>query len=63
MGAGPLGPLTPETVYVNYFDGISDSKTKALMQIFCDLIAKHNPRATHFLFSSTGGSTNAGFTF
>jgi len=29
---------------VNYFDGIDDGKTKALMAVCSDIVAKHKPK-------------------
>lgn len=52
----------PDTVYVNYFDAIDDAKTKGLMAVCADIVAQQKPRAIYFLFSSTGGSVNAGIT-
>jgi ATP-dependent protease ClpP protease subunit len=51
-----------ETIYVNYFDSINDSKTKALMAICSDIVAKQKPRVIYFLFSSLGGQVNSGIT-
>jgi ATP-dependent protease ClpP protease subunit len=51
-----------DTFYVNYFDGIDDSKVKSLMGIFTDIVAKQKPKTIYFLFSSGGGSVNAGIT-
>src|SRR5215467_10757045 len=51
-----------ETIYVNYFDSIDESKTKALMAICSDIVAKQKPHTLYFLFSSMGGSVNAGIT-
>jgi ATP-dependent Clp protease, protease subunit len=51
-----------ETIYVNYFDGIDESKTKALMAVCSDIVAKQKPHTIYFLFSSGGGSVNAGIT-
>jgi ATP-dependent protease ClpP protease subunit len=51
-----------DTIYVNYFDSIDDAKTKALMAICSDIVAKQKPKTIYFLFSSTGGSVNAGVT-
>jgi ATP-dependent protease ClpP protease subunit len=56
-------PQNPsETIYVNYFDSINDSKTKALMAICSDIVAKQKPRTIYFLLSSVGGQVNAGIT-
>ena len=49
-----------QTVYVSYYDVINDQKTKALMALCANLIAQHNPERVYFLFSSTGGSVDAG---
>jgi len=51
-----------ETIYVNYFDSITDAKTKAFMAVCSDIVAKHKPRTIYFLFSSVGGQVNAGVT-
>jgi ATP-dependent protease ClpP protease subunit len=53
---------TPETIYVNYFDTIDESKAKALMAICSDIVAKQKPKNIYFLFSSNGGGVNAGIT-
>lgn len=52
-----------ETIYVNYFDNIDEAKTKSLMAICSDIVAKQKPKTIYFLFSSMGGSVNAGITF
>ncbi len=52
----------PETIYVNYFDTIDEAKTKALMAICSDIVAIQKPKSIYFLFSSVGGSVNAGIT-
>jgi len=51
-----------DTIYVNYFDLINEAKTKALMAICSDIVAKNKPKTLYFLFSSVGGSVNAGIT-
>ncbi len=51
-----------ETIYVNYFDGIDESKAKAFMAICSDIVAKQKPKTIYFLFSSNGGGVNAGIT-
>lgn len=55
-------PAAIDTIYVNYFDSINDAKTKALMAICSDIVAKQKPRTIYFLFSSVGGQVNAGIT-
>lgn len=39
MSTAPTTPPT-DTIYVNYFDSINDAKTKALMAICSDIVAK-----------------------
>jgi ATP-dependent protease ClpP protease subunit len=51
-----------DTIYVNYFDSIDEGKTKALMAICSDIVAKQKPKTIYFLFSPMGGSVNAGIT-
>jgi len=53
---------TDDTIYVNYFDGIDDSKVKSLMAICSDIVANQKPKTIYFLFSSNGGGVNAGIT-
>jgi ATP-dependent protease ClpP protease subunit len=55
-------PRSIDTIYVNYFDSITDAKTKALMAICSDIVAKQKPRAIYFLFSSAGGQVPSGIT-
>lgn len=50
-----------DTIFVNYFDSITDQKAKALMAICADLMLR-KPTQLYFLFSSQGGSVNAGIT-
>lgn len=49
-----------KTVYVNFYDSINDAKVKAIMTIFTDIIAKHNPDTIYCLFSSGGGLVDPG---
>ena len=49
-----------QTVYVSYYDVISDQKTRSLMALCANIIAQHSPGQLYFLFSSTGGSVDAG---
>jgi ATP-dependent Clp protease, protease subunit len=53
-------PQPHKTIYINYFDGINESKVKALMAICSDIVASQRPDTLYFLFSSNGGSVNAG---
>ena len=63
MATQPPAPQSPiDTIYVNYFDSINDAKTKALMAICSDIVAKQKSRTIYFLFSSVGGQVNAGIT-
>jgi len=62
MGTPTLSQPLVDTIYVNYFDSINDSKTKALMAICSDIVAKHKPQTIYFLFSSLGGQVNSGIT-
>jgi len=55
-------PSQIDTIYVNYFDSITDAKTKALMAICSDIVAKQKPRTIYFLFSSAGGQVASGIT-
>jgi ATP-dependent Clp protease protease subunit len=55
-------PQQPDIFYINYFDIINESKVKGLMAICNDIIAKVKPRELYFLFSSNGGSVDAGIT-
>jgi ATP-dependent protease ClpP protease subunit len=55
--------MPQDTIYVNYFDNIDEAKTKALMAICTDIVAKQKPKTIYFLISSVGGSVNAGVTF
>lgn len=47
-------------VYVSYYDAINEPKAKAFMQAAAQIIAQANPGQLYFLFSSTGGSIDAG---
>jgi ATP-dependent Clp protease protease subunit len=49
-----------QTVYISYYDVINEQKTKSLMALCADIIAQYNPGRLYFLFSSTGGSVDAG---
>lgn len=58
----PQPPHQPKVVYINYFDGINDAKTKVLMAVCSEILVKHKPDCLYFLFSSNGGNVNAGIT-
>jgi ATP-dependent Clp protease, protease subunit len=51
-----------ETIYINYFDVIDEKRVKAIMSICSDIIANAHPKTLYFLFSSNGGSVDAGVT-
>ena len=48
------------TVYLSYYDTINEQKTKAFMEACANAIAQTAPSQLYFLFSSTGGSVDAG---
>ena len=48
--------------YINYFDQIDATRAKALMSICTDIITQRKPDELYFLFSSPGGSVQAGIT-
>ncbi len=63
----PSLPLPPKasppkrkTVYINFYDGINESKAKTLMGIISEIYGKQKPDELYFLFSSPGGSVSAG---
>jgi ATP-dependent Clp protease protease subunit len=61
--AQPNLPSMPSGVfYVNYFDGISDSKVRGLMGLCTEIISKVKPAHLYFALSSPGGSVAAGIT-
>ena len=49
-----------QTLYISYYDAINDQKTRALMALCANVIAQQSPDRLYFLFSSTGGSVDAG---
>ncbi len=57
-------PITqsPDIFYITYFDAIDDSKVKRLMALLTDIIVNVKPKELYFLFSSNGGSVDAGIT-
>src|SRR5881396_644821 len=61
--SSPTAVPEPKTIYINYFDGINEAKVKVLMAVCSELIGKQHPDQLYFLFSSNGGSINAGITF
>lgn len=49
-----------KTVYISYYDSINEQKAKALMQVCAQIITQDQPTQLYFLFSSVGGSVDAG---
>lgn len=50
------------TVYLNVFEPITDTKVKVIMSVCTEIIEKARPDAIYFSFSSPGGSVAAGIT-
>jgi ATP-dependent Clp protease, protease subunit len=50
----------PKTTFLSYYDGISDQKSRSLMEACAQAIAQTSPEQLYFLFSSSGGSVDAG---
>jgi len=48
------------TVYISYYGNINEANTKTTMDTCANVIAQANPSDLYFLFSSTGGSVDAG---
>ncbi|WP_406672250.1 ATP-dependent Clp protease proteolytic subunit [Natronospira sp.] len=48
------------TAYVSYYDVINEQKAKSLMQASSEILAQTKASKMHFLFSSQGGSVDAG---
>lgn len=57
----PTGRL-PTTIYVNYFDSITEQKVKTLMAVCAEIIEQARPDVLYFSFSSPGGGVSAGIT-
>jgi ATP-dependent Clp protease protease subunit len=49
-----------QTFYLSYYDSINEPKAKSFMQTCTDVIHRNKPKQLYFLFSSTGGSVDAG---
>lgn len=58
--AVPQPIQTAKTIYINFFDGINEGKVKALMGMISQIVAQNRPETLYFLFSSPGGSVDAG---
>ncbi len=54
--------LPDKTIYVNYFDDITDGKAKMFMKVLADILVQQKPECIYLCFSSNGGSVNAGIT-
>jgi ATP-dependent protease ClpP protease subunit len=52
----------PPTVYLSYYDAINEEKTKRLMEACAQLLHNDRPEELYILFSSPGGSIDAGIT-
>jgi len=50
----------PGTAYISYYGNINKANTKTTMDTCANIIAQENPSDLYFLFSSTGGSVDAG---
>lgn len=50
----------PGTAYISYYDAINEPKAKALMAASANVLAQTKPERLYFLFSSPGGSVDAG---
>lgn len=48
------------TAYISYYDAINEQKTKRFMEACAQIIAQTHATQLYFLFSSTGGSVDAG---
>jgi len=52
-----------KVIYINYYDSIDQLRIKHLMAIITNVIAQEKPDTLYFIFSSNGGSVDAGVTF
>jgi ATP-dependent protease ClpP protease subunit len=48
--------------YISYYDAITESKARGFIQACAEAIAQTKPGQLYFLFSSNGGSVDAGIT-
>lgn len=51
-----------DTFFITFTGSINDDKVKNLIAVISDIINQHHPSQIYFLFSSGGGSVNAGIT-
>jgi ATP-dependent protease ClpP protease subunit len=56
----PIQIQPPKIIYINFYDGINESKVKTLMGMLSQMVASNKPETLYFLFSSPGGSVDAG---
>ncbi len=50
----------PKVTYLSYYDIINEQKARSFMEACAQAIAQTNPDQLYFLFSSSGGSVDAG---
>ncbi|GBD98204.1 ATP-dependent Clp protease proteolytic subunit 1 [bacterium BMS3Abin07] len=55
-------PTPQKTIYINFFDGIDQTKVNKFIQFTVDAINQHNPTEIYYLISSNGGDVDSGFT-
>jgi ATP-dependent protease ClpP protease subunit len=51
-----------KTIYVNFFDAITDAKVKSIMAAVSEVINQQKPDVIYCLLSSSGGQVEAGIT-
>lgn len=57
----PESVVTPRKVfYINYYDQIDMPRTRAIMAVCANVVAKEKPDELYFLFASPGGEVNSG---
>jgi ATP-dependent Clp protease protease subunit len=54
------GWVMADIFYLYYYDLINEHKTKLFMDCCTNVIRQHKPKTLYFLFSSQGGSVDAG---
>lgn len=55
-------PDPQKTIYINFFDGIDQTKVNKFIQFTVDAINQHNPTEIYYFISSVGGDVDSGFT-
>lgn len=53
-------PNNKDTFFITFTDSITEDKVKNLIALVAEILNQHRPSQIHFLFSSSGGSVNAG---